>query len=561
MKVYVRGRLEVPLQLKTKTHFLASTSHKELIYGLFFGALLIMAAFNFFIFISLRDGSYLFYVANILSSIVIVGSLSGHGFQYLWPNAPIFGNRLLIIALFTWNTSAIFFAKTFLSTGKLSPELKKVLKIYSWVVLSLAILLFLPDYFITVQVLMFSIVVTCLIVIVAGIYSWMNGNHPAQYFTIAWGIYLLGNSTRVLSNIGWIPTNFYTVHGFKLGAAFELVLLTLALGDRYARIRREKEQTQYRLLKLQKETNEDLERKVEERTEEVEEKTRALEEFNREITDSIRYAQKIQEAILPDQDKIKSYLEDSFIYYKPKDIVSGDFYWFAFEDNKIFFAVADCTGHGVPGALMSMLGNQLLNQIVRIHKIHEPADILLHLHFSINRTLRQGGKASAQDGMDISLIMIDRDKGVMEFAGANNPLVYFSKGNLQIIKGDRRGVGETIHEEVSFTNHRIQLNEDLVCYMFTDGVQDQFGGPDGKKFLQRRIKEFLESVQDKPMALQQELVDKAIRNWKGSLPQVDDMLIAGFKVPLVTKNNNVSRVEAKEDAGIGEDLMRFTNSL
>jgi serine phosphatase RsbU (regulator of sigma subunit) len=537
IKAYVKGTLEIPLTFKTKMHFLDSNSHKELLYGLFFGALLIMAAFNFFLYLSLSDRSYLYYVLNILSSVVIVASLSGHGLQYLWPKAPILGNHLLVFALFAWNASSAFFAKDFLNNGKLHKTLNNFLGIYRWFALSLISLFLVEDYFITVQVFMFAIILTCVVVMSIGIYSWAHGNRPARYFSIAWGIYLSGNVTRILANIGLLPTVFWTLHGFKFGAAIELVMLTLALGDRYSRIRKEKEQTQYHLLKLQKEANETLERKVEERTREVRNQRRILEESSREVTASIRYAKTIQEAILPEEDKIRSYFKESFILYRPKDIVSGDFYWFAVEEDKIFFAVADCTGHGVPGALMSMLGSQLLNQIVRIHKIHEPAEILLHLHFSLNRTLRQGGKSNSQDGMDISLIVIDKVANKLEFAGANNPLLYLKNGELNIIKGDRLGVGGLANGDIQFTNHEISLSDDMAFYLFTDGLEDQFGGPQGKKFLQRRIKELIEMHGNLSMYEQEYIVSQALDLWMGDEPQLDDILFTGFRLKSSVKNS------------------------
>ena len=536
IKAYVKGTLEIPLTFKTKMHFLDSNSHKELLYGLFFGALLIMAAFNFFLYLSLNDRSYLYYVLNILSSVVIVASLSGHGLQYLWPKAPILGNYLLVFALFAWNASSAFFAKDFLNNGKLNRNINKFLGIYRWFALSLIGLFLVEDYYITVQVFMFAIILTCVVVMTIGIYSWIHGNRPARYFSIAWGIYLSGNITRILANIGLLPTVFWTLHGFKFGAAIELVMLTLALGDRYSRIRKEKEQTQYHLLKLQKEANETLERKVEERTREVRNQRRILEESSREVTASIRYAKTIQEAILPEEDKIRSYFKESFILYRPKDIVSGDFYWFAVEDDKIFFAVADCTGHGVPGALMSMLGSQLLNQIVRIHKIHEPAEILLHLHFSLNRTLRQGSKSTSQDGMDISLVVIDKNANKLEFAGANNPLLYLKNNELHVIKGDRLGVGGLANGEIQYTNHEIPLAEDMAFYLFTDGLEDQFGGPQGKKFLQRRIREIIGANGNLSMYEQEHIVTQSLEVWMGDQPQVDDILFAGFRLKSAVRN-------------------------
>jgi PAS domain S-box-containing protein len=257
-----------------------------------------------------------------------------------------------------------------------------------------------------------------------------------------------------------------------------------------------------------------------------------IEKKNKAIRDSINYAKRIQQAMLPLKEEIKSNLPDSFILFKPKDVVSGDFYWFSAMDDDIFIAAADCTGHGVPGALMSMIGNSFLNEIVNEKRIREPAVILDTLRENIVKTLRQRGEErDAKDGMDIALCRISKKTLEMQFAGAFNPLYLIHNGELTEVKGDRFPIGYTKgKEDVRFQNHNFQLKKGDLIYLFTDGYADQFGGPKEKKFMYKHFKEMLLSIREKSMTEQKEVLDGAIEEWKGSLEQLDDILVIGCRI-------------------------------
>ncbi|HEY0029963.1 MAG TPA: two-component regulator propeller domain-containing protein [Bacteroidia bacterium] len=297
--------------------------------------------------------------------------------------------------------------------------------------------------------------------------------------------------------------------------------------------------------------NKILEGRVEERTAEVlkqktelqvaynqiEEKNEMVEQKNRDITDSINYAQRIQKAILPLDAEIQKSLPQSFVLFKPRDIVSGDFYWFADLVKKgnatssgSIFACVDCTGHGVPGAFMSMIGNSLLNEIVYEKKIYEPAKILDYLNEGVRLSLKQNQQDNkTHDGMDIALISIDGLE--LNYAGAHRPLLLIRNGKLEEIVADKFPIGGMPSEtERSFTNNKIALMPGDSLYMFTDGFVDQFGGEKGKKFMTRRFKELLLSIQDKTMQEQRMLLDQCIEDWKRNTEQVDDILVIGIKI-------------------------------
>jgi len=274
--------------------------------------------------------------------------------------------------------------------------------------------------------------------------------------------------------------------------------------------------------------NKILEEKVAERTAEVVQKSKELEEKNKDITDSIRYAKRIQNAILPPENSFA----ETFILFKPKDIVSGDFYWFAVTETKQFIAAVDCTGHGVPGAFMSIIGHNSLNKIIKEYEFEEPAAILDQLNDEVSNTLQQQSEEDeVHDGMDIALVAYNFNTRELEYAGAYNPLYLIRDGELTEIKGDRFAIGRSsikVHQK--FINHKLQLKPNDVTYIFSDGYVDQFGGADGKKLKSKALKEILLSIQQLDMQEQKEYLDEKIEEWRGNLPQIDDILFIGSRV-------------------------------
>ncbi len=252
---------------------------------------------------------------------------------------------------------------------------------------------------------------------------------------------------------------------------------------------------------------------------------------NKQITDSIEYASLIQTAILPPYDYIAQLIPEYFIFYQPRDIVSGDFYWITEKDGKIVVAVVDCTGHGVPGAFMSMLGTAFLNEIVNTEPALKADSILNQLRNQIKKSLHQTGKdEEAKDGMDISLCVIDKAKNRLQFAGAYNSLFMISENKPSMIKGDRMPIGIYMKEEKTFTNHEIMIQPGDMLYMFTDGFIDQFGGKNKRKFRIAPFKELLFSIHKKPVDEQQQILETEFITWKGRQEQIDDVLVFGFRI-------------------------------
>ncbi|NQY09591.1 MAG: SpoIIE family protein phosphatase [Flavobacteriales bacterium] len=255
-----------------------------------------------------------------------------------------------------------------------------------------------------------------------------------------------------------------------------------------------------------------------------------IEEKNRDIVDSIRYARRIQKAILPNDRVVKELLDNSFILYLPKDIVSGYFYWVAKTKNKILFAAVDCTDHGVPGAFMSIVGNTILNEAVNEKGLDSPAEILEYVDVKINETLRDENEMfSINDGMDMALCALDRQRNVLEFAGAYNPLYIVRDSELTETKGSKRSLGAK-DDSKQFENHQFEVKKDDVIFVFFDGFADQFGGEKGKKFKYKQFKELLVKIQEHSMNNQGKLLEKRFNSWKNDLDQLDDVVVVGVKV-------------------------------
>jgi serine phosphatase RsbU (regulator of sigma subunit) len=252
---------------------------------------------------------------------------------------------------------------------------------------------------------------------------------------------------------------------------------------------------------------------------------------NKDITDSIEYAKHIQIALFPDKITLQKTLKNGFCLFKPKDIVSGDFYWVAQIGNKSIIAAADCTGHGVPGAFMSIIGINFLNEIIYDEHVLTPKEILNQLRKKIIKTMVHANRISeTKDGMDISLIVIDYDNMKLEYAGAYNNLYYIRDHMLNVIKADRMPVGISEKSIAPFTNHTIDIQKGDLFYMFTDGYTDQFGGPQRKKFRPGNLRELLLEIHENEMPEQKRILFETFINWKSKEQQVDDILSIGVKI-------------------------------
>jgi len=368
------------------------------------------------------------------------------------------------------------------------------------------------------------------------------------------------------------------------GAIVGIILLTiLIIGAIVAFLQKREANKQLEQQKIEIEIKSD---QVKNKNDELEDAMDQIQYQNKNIMQSINYAQRIQEAMMPKQKLMKSLLKESFIFFKPRDIVSGDFYWFmdtkperngaenssntdetsnvdkdTDQNRKFIVSAIDCTGHGVPGAFMSMLGHNLLNDIVG-KGILESSKILAQLHRGIRTSLNQDATQN-RDGMDIALCVIDPENKTMEYAGAQNPLIYIQGEKIFRVRGNKFPVGGFQVEHHDYTKHTININEPTTCYIFTDGYHDQFGGPQGRKFMTKNFRDLLYEIHNMPMEEQKNILELVINEWMGDNEQTDDILIIGFKldftehkkIPKPVDNNVVAKeLQTKKEKPLKEKI-------
>jgi serine phosphatase RsbU (regulator of sigma subunit) len=282
-----------------------------------------------------------------------------------------------------------------------------------------------------------------------------------------------------------------------------------------------REENQQRMLNL-------LEKKLAIRTNELMIQKQLVEEQNKDIVDSINYALRIQTALLPEIKLLKQHLPESFVMYKPRDIVSGDFYWFSRSGDRLLLACADCTGHGVPGAFMSMIGNTLFNEIVPLCDETDPAQMLYLLDEKMCQLLQHETAESLNDGMDVVLLSLDMQTGELIFSGAVRPVLHFSDGKPEQYRTSRHSIGGK-DESKAFTNQRIWLKKGDTVYVFSDGFVDQFGGPEKRKLRSKGLTELLNDLQNLSMEEQRFMVEDFFYKWSDREHQIDDVLLIGFR--------------------------------
>jgi len=380
-------------------------------------------------------------------------------------------------------------------------------------------------------------------------WNYVGNRRFASYTNLEPGDYVFrvkgSNSDGVWNEIGTAiyihidPPFWKTKWFYALMIAAFFLLLYLFIWFREKKLRRTKEVLEIAVkvrteeIQFQKDEIEQQRDEIAAQRDLAERQKGEIEKQNLKITDSIQYASRIQTALLPPDILLDNLFEEYFVYFRPRDIVSGDYYWTNKKDDKIIMVAADCTGHGVPGAFMSVLGISFLNEIVNTSHLDSAAEILNKMRDRVKQALRQTGKkGETKDGMDMALAIFDMKNKKIQFAGANNPLYIIRNEELIQYKPDRMPIGIFLKEKDSFTNHTIDVENNDLIYIFSDGYIDQFGGTDKRKFLSTNFKELLLKIHKKPLREQHDLIENNMKEWKGDYQQIDDMLVIGIKIKL-----------------------------
>ena len=325
-----------------------------------------------------------------------------------------------------------------------------------------------------------------------------------------------------------ITPPFWMTMSFQIGAAVAFILLIyLVFRFRTANLRKQRQKLSYEVQKRTQEL-ENEKKKVEDFNVKLAHQKELLELKNKDITDSIKYAQRIQSGMLPGRDEIEAIVPNSFIFFKPRDIVSGDFYWCKRIGDVRIFAVIDCTGHGVPGAFMSIIGNDLLNQVATMENVSNPGSALKNLDKRLEEYFLKEGSLGINDGMDVAMCALYPDNK-LEFSGAKRPLYHVRDGEINVLPSNRGAIGGLEDMKGEFATHEVEMKKGDCIYMFSDGFVDQFGGKRGKKFMAKRLKELLLNISELEMDEQKRRLRKAFDEWASGHEQVDDVLVWGVK--------------------------------
>jgi serine phosphatase RsbU (regulator of sigma subunit) len=523
--------------------------------GLANGMMWVMIFYGLFLFFLNKDKLYLYYSLYIIFLSTWYFGCLALGYR-LFHDLPRNLFPYTDIPAYIGYVFYIQFIRYFINTSQILPKWDKFFRLFQIILLIEVIVLPVFTYLtnlVLANYLISNIITVSFLgfVIIFIVRLFLLENKLATIVAIGSSFLVIG---VLITSILFIILNDDKVFIFeKIGFVSELLVFTFGICFRYSLVEADKLKFQQQLIiqlsenaELHEKVNKELADKVKERTIEIEKQRDQIERINTDITDSINYAKYIQSSILPKAEKMESYLGEHFVLYKPKDIVSGDFYWISNIENKTIIAAVDCTGHGVPGAFMSMLGIALLNEIVNKEYITHPGVILRRLRKEVINSLQQKGQRGEQkDGMDIALCTLNLENMKLQFAGANNPLYLIRNSNLEKvgvlrcelsgddrlyeIKGDLMPIG--IHDKMdNFTFHEIEIFKGDSFYLFTDGFPDQFGGPDNKKFGYRQFREQLLKNNSKTMPEQKESLEKVLNEWMGVNNQIDDILVVGFRI-------------------------------
>ena len=592
LRLQSTSTVQAPITIYQPAAFYTKQNYEQAIFSLYYGILLVMSLYNLFLFFSLKTRPYLLYSLAIFVGLVARIAIKGQGPQLLWPNWIWFSNISVILFTALFQSFLLLYTDSFLNLQKYAPRLRK----FFFGLIALSLSMGIINFFDLRLGTKLSIVVNLTnmpFVIAAGVICYRKGKIAARFFILAWVIFAMGVFMNALTLTGVLPFNFITKNLMDIGGTLNVILLSLALADNYQQFKREKEEAQKKMLEVQEEANEKLEQKVQERTHELQVKNNEVLTQNEELQqqqeeimaqnefiadtniklkresnktkESIQAASAIQNAILPsDERMIDLFGPQYFVLYQPKDIVSGDFYWiskvkpkFKIEDlwqthqpkneqeallqlttktlnakETTFLAVVDCTGHGVPGAFMSMIGNSLLNEIINESLILETDKILTRLNEKLNKELRQNNKGNLNQGMDVCLCKLEKQSNgntKVYFTGAKRPLYYINQEGFHSLRGDRISIGGYHHTKASFTVQTIELQPGDMLYLATDGMVDS-PDPRRKSFGTLRFQKLMEACASLPIDQQKQQFAQTLEDYRKGTEQRDDITVLGLRV-------------------------------
>lgn len=492
--------------------------------GLVLGALLIIGIINLLLFYSTKERSYLAYVLYVYGFFVLF-VLRFEIFNEVY-GSPLSDYKQYIFRLL----SSCIILISYVLFSNLYFQLKEKQPLYfrlnSLILLICIVVVLLSGVINSISISTKLVIIRIVAIIIFGLvnlpalFAVKHNYKPASIFLVANVILTLGVITNFLT-FGKADA-FMLKFALELSVVFQVLIFSKGIGDKISLEIKKSEEAQDKAMAM-------LESKVEERTAEVRFQKDLVEKKNKDIISSLHYAERIQKAIMPPVQDFVSSFTDAFILYKPKDIVAGDFYWMEKAGNKVLFSAADCTGHGVPGAMVSVMCSNALTKCVKELGITQPG-LILDKCVELLEDNFSKSEAEVRDGMDLALCSFNKEKMLFEYAGANNPLYIIRKNELIETKANRQPIGKYVQRR-PYVNHEFEMQNGDTIYIASDGYADQFGGEKGKKFKYSKFRELLIEIHQQPMDVQRQVLDKTIADWMGDKHnQIDDICVIGIHI-------------------------------
>lgn len=538
MKIRSDGEsLQIPIVIHSERDFAASTRNRQLKFGMYIGFFLFTILIYLAFYVLLKDALFLRYVIYVFFTGLLQATLEGYLYQFALPSGGFLTQHSVILVAGLAVCFALGYARNYL---KLTGTLRKISSGFLVAVIITMAFSLIPGrpYLIAFPVINL-LSFTAMIFLLISAFKLRKSQNVNLLFIFGLSSLVIGGLIFIFGNIGIIDYPEFTQPALRNGTLVEIICLSILMAAKYKELQAEKEEAQRQLVIQLEETNERLEFEVAERTKELNKQTVLLAKRNKDFIDSVTYAQRIQSAVLSNEEKFLSILPKSFVYLQPKDIVSGDFFWIdefppseKWPEGLIVYATVDCTGHGVPGAFVSIIGNHLLDLTKANKDVQEPGQALDFLNKQINENLNSRyGKEKIRDGMDMTICALDRHRMELHFSGAKNSALIVRNGEIIELKGDRMAVGyDELETNHSFETRTVKLEKGDMIYTFTDGYQDQFGGPKGKKIMVRKLKNLLAEIAPSDVNSQKSVIESTFINWKGEEEQIDDVLLIGIRV-------------------------------
>jgi two-component system, sensor histidine kinase LadS len=548
--------ISLPIIFWNKDVLAKKTQTYNFFVGIFYGVFLFVIVIYLTFYFLLKDNSFLLYTVYVLFSALLQFGLDGFIHQYFFTSGGYLTQHSILFVAGCTVFFVVLYGRNYLKLKENFPKLNKVLTGFAYGVAIVVGLSLIPGY---TYELSYPIIngisfLATLGLVITAIYIKVKGNEVSYLFIFGMVFLIAGAVVFILGNFGVINMPTLTQNSLKIGTLIEIICLSILMAFKYRSLQQEKELAQKQLLSelesknaLMLNINEKLEIQVKERTKEIEKAKHEIELKNTDIISSIKYAERIQRSVLPSDEKFKKLLPNSFVLYKPRDIVSGDFYWIeqltTSDTNRklIAYATADCTGHGVPGAFVSILGYTYLKLSKTERDVNSPGEALDFINKGFNDTFSMDFDGiKVKDGMDVALCSLDIENKKLYFSGAKNPVYIVRQDELFVLKGDTMPIGFPLDEmKNNFTTQTFDIAEGDMIYTFSDGYADQFGGPNGKKFMYKQFKEVLISMAQLPVDEQKIKLSEIFNNWINykdengttfEYEQIDDVLIIGIKI-------------------------------